>query len=315
MINLPNGLWPVMLTTFDEQLSLDVNGLERLTHFYLETGANGLFANCLSSEMFQLTGNERLSLVKKVLEIVDNRVPVVATGTFGKDINQHADFIKQLFDLGVKAVVINLNQATTNVDSEDLLKRNIELLLHRTPDIPLGLYECPVPYKRLVAPGLLKELSETHRFVYYKETSCNLNTIREKVKAIEETPLKLYNADTTSAFYSLIAGTHGLSNIGMNYVPELYNYLFHHAKEDERQSVIGKLHSHLSAMDALFHQKYPISAKYFLYLRGLAIHPYSRVRADTLNQQDIIRLKALRHLFIMLAEELEIEIPRWNKVR
>ena len=55
MKKLPEGLWPVMITAFKPDNTLDLDGVRRITDMYLDSGASGMFANCLSSEMFQLT--------------------------------------------------------------------------------------------------------------------------------------------------------------------------------------------------------------------------------------------------------------------
>ena len=55
MKNLPEGLWPVMITAFKPDNTLDLDGVRKITDMYLAAGANGMFANCLSSEMYQLT--------------------------------------------------------------------------------------------------------------------------------------------------------------------------------------------------------------------------------------------------------------------
>lgn len=47
---MPDGLWPVMLTPFTEEKEVDYQGLKALTRWYLEQGAAGLFAVCLSNE-------------------------------------------------------------------------------------------------------------------------------------------------------------------------------------------------------------------------------------------------------------------------
>ena len=41
---------PVMLMPFNEDQSIDYNALDCLVDFYLESGASGLFANCLSAK-------------------------------------------------------------------------------------------------------------------------------------------------------------------------------------------------------------------------------------------------------------------------
>src|SRR5689334_19456018 len=52
---------PVMITPFTSDLKIDYKGLSALIDLYLSSGARGLFANCLSSEMYKLSEEERLS--------------------------------------------------------------------------------------------------------------------------------------------------------------------------------------------------------------------------------------------------------------
>src|SRR5690606_14572829 len=82
---------PVMLTPFTESGSVDFGGLTKLTEFYLRAGAAGLFANCQSSEMFSLSGEEQHAIVDHVVRVADGAVPVVATGTFGGPVEKQAD--------------------------------------------------------------------------------------------------------------------------------------------------------------------------------------------------------------------------------
>src|SRR5690606_13479077 len=100
---------PVMLTPFTESGAVDFGGLAKLTEFYLRAGAAGLFANCQSSEMFNLSGDEQLAVVDHVVRVTDGTVPVVATGTFGGPVEKQADFVKRLYDTGVEAVIVITN--------------------------------------------------------------------------------------------------------------------------------------------------------------------------------------------------------------
>jgi 4-hydroxy-tetrahydrodipicolinate synthase len=62
--NVERKFVPVMLTPFKENGEIDLDGLTSLTELYIQAGAKGLFANCQSSEMFYLSDEERLSIVK-----------------------------------------------------------------------------------------------------------------------------------------------------------------------------------------------------------------------------------------------------------
>ena len=61
------GVWPVMLTPFDENRQIDWESLKKLIDWYIAAGVHGLFANCQSSEMFFLSDDESLRLTRFVV--------------------------------------------------------------------------------------------------------------------------------------------------------------------------------------------------------------------------------------------------------
>ncbi|GAA4469181.1 dihydrodipicolinate synthase family protein [Nibrella saemangeumensis] len=310
---LPEGLWPVMVTPFTPGNTVDVAGLERLTEFYLDSGSNGLFANCLSSEMFQLTEEERLLVTKTVIKTSRGRVPVVATGSFSQDVPAMAEFIKKIADTGVQAVILVTNMLAQPDESEDVLKSRLEQIMAQTGDIPLGVYECPVPYKRLLSPPLLSWLAATGRFLYHKDTSCHSGSLARKASAVQGSLLNLYNADTATALDSLDAGASGLSPISANFYPELYSFLLTQYREQGRTEALNRLHAFLTMMDRVTHSFYPYAAKLFLQKRGLKIETVTRIPFETLSNVDYIRLNALMDSFQALAEMYAVPLVLHNE--
>jgi 4-hydroxy-tetrahydrodipicolinate synthase len=173
-----------MLTPFHENGEIDFEGLGRLTEFYVEAGASGLFANCLSSEMFELTENERLQVIKQTIKSASG-LPVVATGSFGNSLQEQADFVKKVYDTGADAVIILANAIAESHETDEVFEDRMMALLDLTENIPLGLYECPVPYKRLVSADILSRLSRTGRVIYHKDTCLDIEQIKAKIKATE----------------------------------------------------------------------------------------------------------------------------------
>ena len=74
---------PVMITPYKKDGQIDYDGVSKLMDFYLAAGVKGFFANCLSSEMYSITEDERLELTQHIVRYVNGRAPVVATGSFG----------------------------------------------------------------------------------------------------------------------------------------------------------------------------------------------------------------------------------------
>ncbi|MDO1448965.1 dihydrodipicolinate synthase family protein [Rhodocytophaga aerolata] len=305
---LPPGLWPVMLTPLKETNELDLRGLQELTDFYLEAGANGLFTNCLSSEMYQLTAEERLTITRTVAKQSNGRVPVVSTGTFSEYMPANIDFIKRIYDTGASAVVLITGILARNDEEEDVLKSRIEEIISRTEGIPLGLYECPMPYKRLVSAELMKWLADTGRFVYHKDTSCHIGSLQKKIQATQGSSFGLYNADTPTALDSLEAGARGVSPISANFYPELFTYLLKRFQHSGRTPELNQLYSMLLVMDKLVHTFYPYSAKLFLQKRGLRIAANSRIPTESMTQADKLRFDALFDMFHTLASRHTINL-------
>jgi 4-hydroxy-tetrahydrodipicolinate synthase len=305
---LAEGVWPVMLTPFREDNELDLEGLKRLTDLYLASGVKGLFANCLSSEMYQLTSKERLTLTKAVTAHCKGQVPVVATGSFSTDTSVNIDFIKQIYDTGVAAVILITGILADPEEPESVLEDKIGAILAGTGDIPLGLYECPVPYKRLVSPQLMQKLAATGRFVYHKDTSCDSVSIRKKLEAIRNTNFGFYNADTPTALDSLEAGARGISPISANFYPEFFPFLFDWFKKDGRGENLENFHANLMVMDRIVHSFYPYSAKLFLQKRGLKISTQTRLPWEPVVRADRLRLEALHSMFLETARKYGIEL-------
>lgn len=306
MERLPGGLWPVMISTFKPNNSLDLDGVRKLTDMYLNAGTNGMFANCLSSEMFQLTREERLELTKTVVDHSKGKVPVVATGSFYIHGNENADFIKEIYDLGVEAVILISSILAEPEESDEILKRRIEEIMEETGNIPLGIYECPVPYKRIISPDMMKWLSETDRFLYFKDTSCDGAAIKKKLDKIDGSNFQLYNADTPTALESLRNGAKGISPISGNFYPELYGHFLKLFEAGDEQA-LESLNTKLTVMDKVTDDFYPWSAKLFLEKRGLDICTNTRIPMRKMTVKDKIILDALLKMFQQILHDYGIE--------
>jgi dihydrodipicolinate synthase/N-acetylneuraminate lyase len=83
------GVYPILVTPFDEQSRVDVDSLQSLVEFQLAAGVHGLGV-ALGSEVFKLTEEERVLVTRTVVEQVRGRVPVVInSGGAGTELALH----------------------------------------------------------------------------------------------------------------------------------------------------------------------------------------------------------------------------------
>lgn len=297
-----------MITPFNLKAKVDLDVVSRLVEFYLAAGVKGLFANCLSSEMYSISEDERLELTNHIVRRVNGRVPVVATGSFGLTIDDKAEFTKRIYDTGVDAVILITGHFANVEDNDEVLLNNFKKMLRLTGDIPLGMYECPAPYKRILPAAVFKTLLDTGRFVYHKDTSIELEQVEAKLKVAKNyKEFEFYDAHTPNAMYSLQMGARGMSSISGNFYPEILVWMCENATDPEKQEDVRWLQGELSRVDPLIHIAYPMSAKYFLRKRGLPVRTISRAHALELTPQQKRTLDDIHESFLGWCERLQIE--------
>ena len=296
---------PVMLTPFRENGAIDFDGLTSLTELYIQAGAKGLFANCQSSEMFDLSDEERLLIVKHTLKVADGRVPVVAVGNFGTTIGKQADFVHKVYDTGVRAVIIVTSLIAEENESNEVFDERIFELLHLTGKIPLGFYECPQPYKRLLSAEQLRKFVATGRIIYHKDTCLDIEMVKDKLKVTDGIDtFGLYDAYAVNAVASLQAGAAGLSCIQGNFFPELIVWLCDHFNDMNANGSVNKVQEFLTSHMEVIHYAYPVVAKYYLQKRGINISTFSRTNTETFTSEIKDKVDCLYDEYHLLNKEL-----------
>lgn len=297
---------PVMLTPFKDNGEIDFNGLTELTEFYIKSGASGLFSNCLSGEMFELTEQERLHIVKHVVNVTGVAVRVVASGTFGGKIQTQADFVKKIYETGADAVITIVNMLAGQDDPDEVFNDNMSELLDLTYQIPLGFYECPVPYKRFISPAQLKLFAGTKRIIYHKDTCADIEQVKLKLKAGANSEFGLYVAYMGHAVAALKAGASGFSCIQGNYWPELIVWLCDNFDNASLATEVDKVQQFFIDNMEVMHKAYPAAAKYCLQKKGLHLSAFTRQKDSEFTGVTRSNLEKLQSDYKKLLNDLQI---------
>lgn len=291
-VQLANGVFPTMITPFTETGTIDYSVLEKLIEWYLERGVDGLFAVCQSSEMFHLSLKEKVELTTFIKNKSEGRVPVIASGHTSERFEDQVEELNNISDAGVDALVLITNRLASQNESDDVFLANLEQLLASLSDhVSLGFYECPFPYKRILSPKVLKWCADTGRFSFLKDTSCDVNNIKEKMESVEG-KIKIYNANSATLLDTLRLGVAGYSGVMANFHPELYSWLINNYRDKPAEA--ERLSDMLSLQSLIEKQEYPINAKYFLMLDGVMDNYVSRTKnSERFTQTNRIEVEQL----------------------
>lgn len=226
-----NGIVPVMLTPFTAGDRIDYPALAKLIDWYLEKGVDALFAVCQSSEMQFLSLEERVELANFVVQHVNGRIPVIASGHISDDIDAQKSELLAMAQTGIDALVLVTNHLDPRNEGSEVFYATLNTLLDTLPaSLPLGLYECPAPYRRLLSDDEFTWCANSGRFVVLKDVSCDLPTVERRVRLAQGTPLNVINANAAIAWPAILAGSQGFSGVFTNFHPELYSWLWREGK-------------------------------------------------------------------------------------
>ncbi|NQX35016.1 dihydrodipicolinate synthase family protein [Herbiconiux sp. VKM Ac-2851] len=277
---LPNGAWPVMLTPFNDDRSIAWDEVDQLTDWLIDNGSAGIFTVALSGEMYDLTEEERLDLARRVVARTAGRVPVIASSVSSGDADEQARSAGAMAATGVDAVVL-ISSLVAGLDETDAIwEERVQHILDENPGVDFGIYECPLPYKRLPSIELVRWMAESGRFVFYKDTSHSVDTLRARIDVMRGTRLKMYNAQISSLTDSLRAGGAGLSGYAANIHPESVSWLCEHFDDAPADQVLT-VQRLLTVAEHVINSRYPSSAKYYLsHSSKLRILPVSRWKPE-----------------------------------
>ena len=276
-----------MITPYKKDGSVDIETALKYVDFYFESGMDGIFAVCQSSEIFFLSLDERVELNRAVyarakeLEKKSGRRFTVVSSAHVSDTHEgQAEELNAIYESGTDALILITNRLDPKNEGDDVFIERCERLMKELPcDVPLGFYECPYPYKRLVTPKILEWCRATGRFKYMKDTCCDAALIKERCELLRGSGFSLLNANCQTLLESLRSGADGYCGIMCNFHPKLYAWLGKNFESDpERaelvQSVIGTFGFTEVGLP------YPLTAKYHMTLRGIETENIARNRSS-----------------------------------
>ena len=168
------GVYPILVTPFDEDSRLDEQSLRRLIDFNLDAGVHGLGV-ALGSEVYKLTEAERAEVTRIVVDQVAGRVPVVInTGANGTDLAVH--YSRMVEANGADALMV-LPPSFMPAGPDEVLAYYRAI----SDAVPLPIFIQDVAASP-ISPGLARRLAQECEWVQYIKVESM--PVAEKVAAM-----------------------------------------------------------------------------------------------------------------------------------
>ena len=172
------GIYPALLTPFDENDKINEKALEQLVEMNIAKGVNGFYVGGSTGEAFLLSADERKYVYKLVSDIVKGRVNLIAhIGSIGTKLS--LDLAQYAESVGFDAIS-SVAPFYYGFSSEEIKDYYFDIA--NGTSIPMLLYYVPVLVNSKLGVDGLSEFLESDRFMGVKYTSNDFYGL-ERLKA------------------------------------------------------------------------------------------------------------------------------------
>lgn len=169
------GACVALVTPFNDDFSVNYKVLEELIEFQIAGGTDAICACGTTGEASTLTLEEHDEVIKRTIEIVNGRVPVIA-GTGSNDTAYGIATSQRAEQMGADALL--LVTPYYNKTSQSGLVKHYQAMAD-CMKIPFIVYNVPGRTGMNITPATVKELSAIPNVVAIKEASDNVGQVSQ----------------------------------------------------------------------------------------------------------------------------------------
>jgi 4-hydroxy-tetrahydrodipicolinate synthase len=254
------GLGVALVTPFQENGSVDMAGLQRLVEYNINNGVDYLVVQGTTGESATLTKEEKKAVLDFIVEINDNRLPIV----LGVGSNNTVEVVEALQTLDLSKVDGILSVCPYyNKPSQEGIYQHFKAILTAT-DKPVILYNVPGRTVTNMLPAtILRIAKEFKNAVAVKEASGNLEQVMEIIQNKPNHFLVL-SGDDALTLPHIASGGDGVISVVGNAFPKKFSNLVHSALDGDYKTAQKEHYDLFEIIQNLFADGNPGGVKHVL---------------------------------------------------
>lgn len=254
----------VALVTPLHEDKVDVQRIRELVEFHLEMGTHGFVAAGTTGESGTLSHEEKLLVIKTVVEQVKERVPVIA-GTAMNATKDCIELTRQAMECGAHAALI-MTPAYIK-PTQDGLFQHYSAIAQAVP-MPIILYNVPGRTACDLLPETVARLAKISNIVGIKEATGQMTRLQQIVR-LTENSLDVYSGDDLTAAQWMLAGAKGVISVTANAAAKLMAKMCDSAMDGDSAACL-RIHDQLMSLhELMFIESNPIPVKWAMQRMGL----------------------------------------------
>ena len=262
------GAGVALITPMNEDGSVNYNKLEEILEEQIAGGTDCIIACGTTGEASTLTEEEHLDVIKRTIEIVNKRIPVIA-GTGSNSTETAVEFSKEAQEYGADGVLVvspYYNKAT-----QKGLIQHFSAIANAI-DIPVVLYNIPGRTGVNIEPETIAYLvNNVPNIVGVKEASGNFSNAIKTLRLCPEIDMYSGNDDQVVPLMSI--GAKGVISVLSNVAPRQTHDMCQAALDGDFVKARKMQIEALDVVENLFTEVNPIPVKAAMNLQGKNVGP------------------------------------------
>lgn len=210
-----SGSIVALVTPMHPDGAIDWQRLDELTEWHIEKGTDAIVPVGTTGESATVTVTEHCNIIKRVVDVVARRVPVIA-GTGANATTEAIEFTQAARDSGADACL--LVTPYYNKPTQEGLFQHYKAIAEAV-DLPQVLYNVPGRTACDMQAETVARLAELPQVVAIKEATGDVNRTLE-ILELCGSKLVVYSGDDATAVELMLNGAQGTISVTANVAPD-----------------------------------------------------------------------------------------------
>lgn len=298
----PEGVYVAIVMPYNEDGSINEEELIKLLNFQIDKGVNGFLPLGSIGEFVHLSKEEKISVIKIVVETVDGRAFVIP--------NIGSSHPKQSIELGIEAKKLGCSGVLIAPPyyyklSNDMIEKYFEEIIDAI-DMPTVLYNIPV-FTQPLHYRVVQRLSQRNNVVGIKDSSGSMVDFLHSMDNVRLSgkEINFLTGREETFFASLMMGAKGSITGTAAVLPEFLMGIYNLWKQNEYDKARELQISILEVIRAMNGLPFPMGSKSALEVRGFKMGPPKQPFSDIVKSNLKSRLKRIEETIKPLLERIK----------
>ena len=264
-MNQFRGTGVALITPFKEDRSIDFDSLERLVNYQIENGIEYLVVMGTTGESTALTKEEKVAVTNKVIEINNNRLPVVL-GIGGNNTRAVVDEIKTT-DLTAIDAILSVSPYYNKPTQEGIYQHYRAISMATSK--PIIMYNVPGRTSKNMAPEtVLRLCSDFENIIAVKEAG---NSVHQYLELLKNKPkdFMVISGDDDLALGVTLAGGSGVISVLGQGMPKEFSQMIRLGLDGKAKESYAIHYELMEMIKFIFEENNPAGIKALLKSVGI----------------------------------------------